>query len=86
MTKAGLVLLFLLTVTSGNLTSGALASNQHFYSNPNAAWAEPSRMTCDTVRAYVRQIGFAQARAIALANGMTAAQERQARRCLAKRG
>jgi hypothetical protein len=85
MTKAGLVLLFL-SVTSGVSTSGALASNQHFYANPNAAWAEPSRMTCDTVRAYVRQIGFAQARAMALANGMTAAQERQARRCLAKRG
>jgi hypothetical protein len=52
----------------------------------HAGWAEPSSISCDTVRANVSQMGFAQARAIALANGMTAAQERRARQCLAKKG
>jgi hypothetical protein len=40
------------------------------------------RITCDMVRAYVAQIGEAQARAVALAHGMTASQEQRARRCL----
>jgi hypothetical protein len=42
-----------------------------------------SRITCETVRAYVNQVGFVQARAIARAAGMTAAQERRASRCFA---
>ena len=45
---------------------------------------EPSSITCETVRAYVSQIGLARAKAIARANGMTAAQERKARQCLAR--
>jgi hypothetical protein len=36
------------------------------------------------VRAYVSQVGLAQARAMARANGMTAEQERRARQCLAR--
>jgi hypothetical protein len=43
-----------------------------------------SSITCEAVRAYVSQIGLAQAKAIARANGMTAAQERKARQCLAR--
>jgi hypothetical protein len=39
-------------------------------------------ITCETVRAYVDQIGLARANAIARANGMT--QERKARQCLAR--
>jgi hypothetical protein len=46
--------------------------------------AEPA-ITCETVRAYVSQVGLAAAKAIARANGMTAAQERRARQCLASR-
>jgi len=42
-------------------------------------------MTCETVRAYVSQVGLATATAIARANGMTAVQERKARQCLATR-
>jgi hypothetical protein len=40
-------------------------------------------ITCETVRAYVAQVGLQQARAVAVAHGMTAWQERLARRCLA---
>ncbi|MGH6673342.1 MAG: hypothetical protein ACRECV_15405 [Xanthobacteraceae bacterium] len=41
-----------------------------------------AQITCGMVRAYVAQVGLAQARALALSAGMTAAQERRARRCL----
>jgi hypothetical protein len=47
--------------------------------------AEPSTITCETVRAYVSQVGLATATAMARANGMTAVQERKARQCLARR-
>lgn len=46
--------------------------------------AEPA-ITCETVRAYVSQVGLAAAKAIARANGMTPLQERRARQCLASR-
>jgi len=41
-------------------------------------------ITCETVRAYVSQVGLIVARATARANGMTASQERRARQCLAR--
>lgn len=46
--------------------------------------AEPG-ITCETVRAYVSQVGLLAAKAVARANGMTASQERRARQCLASR-
>ena len=46
--------------------------------------AEPA-ITCETVRAYVSQMGLTAAKAVARANGMTASQERRARQCLASR-
>jgi hypothetical protein len=39
-------------------------------------------ISCEMVRAYVAQVGLVRARAIAMAHGMTPAQERIARRCL----
>jgi hypothetical protein len=78
------VVFLLLFVTTA---SAAWADHHRFRPRSHhAGWAEPSSISCDTVRAYVSQMGFAQARAIALANGMTAAQERRARQCLAKNG
>jgi hypothetical protein len=44
-----------------------------------------SPITCETVRSYVAQVGVAQARAMALGAGMTASEERRARRCLVNR-
>jgi hypothetical protein len=49
---------------------------------PAAAREKLFHVTCATVRAYVAQVGLEQARAVALAHGMTAWQERIARRCL----
>jgi hypothetical protein len=43
------------------------------------------QVTCATVRAYVTQVGLVQARAQARAAGMTAAQQRRARQCLASK-
>jgi hypothetical protein len=47
-----------------------------------AQQANTSDFSCDMVRAYVAQVGLIQAKMIALAHGMTAAQERRARQCL----
>jgi hypothetical protein len=49
---------------------------------PEAAGTAHAQITCGMVRAYVAQVGLSQARAMALSAGMTAAEERRARRCL----
>ena len=54
--------------------------------DPHRADRAESGVTCDTVRAYVSQVGIVAAKAMARAHGMTAAQERRARQCLARRG
>ncbi len=43
------------------------------------------QVTYSLVRAYVMQVGLVQAKANARAAGMTVAQQRQARRCLASK-
>jgi hypothetical protein len=53
--------------------------------DPHRAGRDGSAITCDTVRAYVSQVGIVAAKAMARARGMTAAQERRARQCLASR-
>jgi hypothetical protein len=49
---------------------------------PASARDDVHHITCEMVRAYVAQMGVVQAKAIALAHGMTASQEQRARRCL----
>jgi hypothetical protein len=44
-----------------------------------------SHITCDMVRSYVAQVGLQQAKAMAVAAGMTASDERRARQCLANK-
>ena len=41
-------------------------------------------ITCEMVRAYVAQVGFEQASAVAREHGITASQERRALACLGK--
>ena len=53
--------------------------------DPHRGSGDGSAITCDTVRAYVSQVGIVAAKAMARANGMTAAQERRAKQCLASR-
>jgi hypothetical protein len=59
----------------------ALAKSHRVYqqNNPGAH----SSVTCEMVRSYVAQVGVEQAKAMAQAAGMTAAEEARARYCLA---
>jgi hypothetical protein len=76
-------LLMLILIAGG---SPALAKPHHAYQNSGQAdRAEVSHIDCDTVRAYVGQVGLVQAKALARAAGMTASQERRARLCFAKK-
>ena len=54
---------------------------KHHYHHRGAT-SSHSRMTCETVRAYVAQVGLAQAKAMAQAAGMTGSEEREAVQCL----
>jgi hypothetical protein len=79
--KTALLILFF--VAAGNPVS---AKPFHAYQNSGrAALGESSHINCDTVRAYVDQVGLVQAKALARAAGMTALQERRASRCIAKK-
>ncbi len=54
----------------------------------SSAMAHPphhASVDCAKVRAYVAQMGLQQAKAVALAAGMTMAEQRKAARCLEKR-
>ena len=42
-------------------------------------------ITCEMVRAYVAQVGLAQATAMAQSNGITPAEKERAKRCLAEK-
>jgi len=66
-----------------NLGWPALASPLNPQQNSSEVSA-PWPIGCHMVREYVRQVGLVRAKAIALAAGMTPAQEQQARRCLAR--
>jgi hypothetical protein len=59
-------------------------AKQHHY-RPGAAAGSHARITCEMVRAYVAQIGLAQAKAMAQAAGMTASEEREAVQCLERK-
>jgi len=52
---------------------------------PVMAQPHQSSLDCAKVRAYVAQVGLVQARAVALASGMTASQQREAARCLERK-
>lgn len=54
--------------------------HQEIYTEKPAA--SHAHITCEMVRAYVAQVGLVQARAMAVSAGMTASQERRAKRCL----
>jgi hypothetical protein len=76
-------LLMLILVAAG---SPVLAEPYHAYQNSGqASQSESSHINCVTVGAYVVQVGLVQAKALARAAGMTASQERRARRCFAEK-
>src|SRR5262249_28044490 len=63
----------------------ALARHHSHHHHRDRATASHSRVSCETVRAYVAQVGLAQAKAIAQAAGMTQSEEREAAQCLQKK-
>jgi len=67
----------------------ALAKHHHHHHHPyhhaDQASAAHPRISCETVRAYVAQVGLAQAKALAQSAGMTEAEEREAAHCLEKK-
>ena len=52
-----------------------------FVATAGPALAGELQISCETVRAFVTQVGLIQAKAQARAAGMTAQQERRARQC-----
>ena len=58
-------------------------ARHHFHHGQRAPVAH-SRISCEMVRAYVAQVGLAQAKAMAQAAGMTESEERAAAQCLEK--
>ena len=73
-----LALLFMIAASPATAASNSAHRNLH-------GLRTRSRINCQMVRAYVRQLGLAQAEAMARAAGMTRSQERQAKQCLLKR-
>ncbi len=57
---------------------------KHHFHHGSRATSSHSRISCEMVRAYVAQIGLAQAKAMAEAAGMTESEERAAAHCLEK--
>jgi hypothetical protein len=55
---------------------------RHHSHHRERATTSHSRLSCETVRAYVAQVGLAQAKAMAQAAGMSESEERQAVQCL----
>ncbi len=56
---------------------------KHHFHRPHAT-SSHSRISCEMVRAYVAQVGLAQAKAMAEAAGMTESEARAAAQCLEK--
>jgi hypothetical protein len=78
-----IALLMIILVT----TASPVSANPYrtYHNSDQTQWDEVSHVDRGTVRAYVAQVGLAQARTLARAAGMTAGQEWRARRCLAKK-
>ena len=89
MKSAALLMLVLLTFSASSV---AKPYHGHRYAartaNQTSRVAEHqshSGITCDMVRAYVAQVGLAQATAMAESAGITASEKARARRCLAQK-
>ena len=77
MKKAALLALVLIAISYP-----AMARHRHAQGDTPS---EQSHLTCDMVRAYVAQVGLAQAKAMAESAGATEADKRHAMQCLEKK-
>jgi hypothetical protein len=74
--------LVLLIAASPALAQGPQAARADGASDNATILRRFSHISCEMVRAFVSEVGIEHARAMALAAGMTPAQERRAARCL----
>jgi hypothetical protein len=89
MKSAALLMLVLLTASNP-----AMAKPYHghrhvartiHHANRSSERESHSGITCEMVRAYVAQVGLAQAVAMAQSAGITSSEKERARRCLAEK-
>jgi hypothetical protein len=92
MKSAALVTLVLLTASYPSMAKPYhghryAARTVHHASHASRAAESQSHsgITCDMVRAYVAQVGLAQATALAQSAGITSAEKERAKRCLAEK-
>ncbi len=95
MMKRAALLTFVLLVASGPATAKAYHGHHAVARTPHAKIVRHantagereshSGITCDMVRAYVAQVGMAQAIATAQSAGITSSEKERAKRCLAEK-
>jgi hypothetical protein len=89
MKRAAFLMLVLVTAASPSLAKpyhGRHYVARTIHHGSHASEREShSAITCDMVRAYVAQVGLAQATAMAESAGITASEKERARRCLAEK-
>ena len=73
----------LLIVISLAVSCPAIAKQRHHHREHTAT--SHSHVTCEMVRAYVAQVGLAQAKAMAQGAGITESEKREAAQCLEKK-
>jgi hypothetical protein len=83
-------LLLVLLTASYSATARPYHGHHHLartihHANSAGAHDSHSGITCEMVRAYVAQVGLAQAAAMAQSAGITSAEKERARRCLAEK-
>jgi hypothetical protein len=71
-------------LTLAFLVASYPAVAKHHFHRGQRATSSHSRISCEMVRAYVAQVGLAQAKAMAQAAGMTESEARTAAQCLEK--
>ncbi len=89
MKSAALLILVLLTA-SCTATAKPYHGHRHaphtlHHANRSSVGESHSGITCEMVRAYVAQVGLAQAVAMAQSAGITSSEKERARRCLAEK-
>jgi len=95
MKSAALVMIVLLTASDAAIARTYhghhghhrhAARTMHHANHPSPTVREShSGITCDMVRAYVAQVGLAQAVAMAQSAGITSSEKERAKRCLAEK-
>ena len=88
MKSSALLILALLTASCPAMANTHHGHHRHLAGalhHPSAGEREShSGITCEMVRAYVAQVGLAQAAAMAQSAGITSSEKERAKRCLAQ--